>query len=153
MRVAVVAEFYPRRHDPVLGVWAHRQALAARDAGAEVSVFVLHRLIPPRRQLGALPALLRQPSRERRDGLDVRYVRFVSPPRGRSYAHWGAWAAPALSRALRRAGPFDVIHAHNAVPAGDAALRAGEGYALVVSVHGGDVLWVPSRVPSGRATV
>ena len=153
MRVAVVAEFYPRRHDPVLGVWAHRQALAARDAGAEVSVFVLHRLIPPRRQLRALPALLRQPSRERRDGLDVRYVRFVSPPRGRSYAHWGAWAAPALSRALRRAGTFDVIHAHNAVPAGDAALRAGEGYALVVSVHGGDVLWVPARVPSGAATV
>ena len=153
MRVAVVAEFYPRRHDPVLGVWAHRQALAARDAGAEVSVFVLHRLIPPRRALGALPALLRQPSRERRDGLDVRYVRYVSPPRGRSYAHWGAWAAPALSRALRREGPFDVIHAHNAVPAGDAALRAGEGYALVVSVHGGDVLWVPSRVPSGADTV
>ena len=83
----------------------------------------------------------------------MRYVRFVSPPRGRSYAHWGAWAAPALSRALRHAGPFDVIHAHNAVPAGDAALRAGGGYALVVSVHGGDVLWVPSHVPSGRATV
>jgi len=153
MRVAVVAEFYPRRHDPVLGVWAHRQALAARDAGAEVSVFVLHRLVPPRRRLDALPALARQPSRERRDGLDVRYVRYVSPPRARSYAHWGAWAAPALSRAMRRAGPFDVIHAHNAVPAGDAALRAGEGYALVVSVHGGDVLWTSSRVPSGRAAV
>ena len=153
MRVAVVAEFYPRRHDPVLGVWAHRQALAARDAGAEVSVFVLHRLVPPRRALGTLPALLRQPSHERRDGLDVRYVRFISPPRGRSYAHWGAWAAPALARALRRAGPFDVIHAHNAVPAGDAALRAGGGYALVVSVHGGDVLWTSSRVPSGRAVV
>ena len=153
MRVAVVAEFYPRSHDPVLGVWAHRQALAARDAGAQVSVFVLHRLVPPRRALGALPSLLRQPSRELRDGLDVRYVRYVSPPRGGSYAHWGAWAAPALARALRRAGPFDVIHAHNAVPAGDAALRAGGGYALVVSVHGGDVLWTSSRVPSGRAAV
>ena len=153
MRVAVVAEFYPRRHDPVLGVWAHRQALAARDAGAQVSVFVLHRLVPPRHAPGALPALLRQPPRERRDGLDVRYVRYVSPPRGRSYANWGAWAAPALSRALRRAGPFDVIHAHNAVPAGDAALRAGTGYALVVSVHGGDVLWVSSRIPGGRAAV
>jgi hypothetical protein len=34
MRVAVVAEFYPRAIDPVLGVWAHRQAVAARDAGA-----------------------------------------------------------------------------------------------------------------------
>ena len=35
-RVAVVAEFYPSERDPVLGIWAHRQALAARDAGAEV---------------------------------------------------------------------------------------------------------------------
>ena len=34
MRVVVAAEYYPRRADPVLGVWAHRQARAARDAGA-----------------------------------------------------------------------------------------------------------------------
>ena len=61
MRVAVVAEFYPRARDPVLGVWAHRQALAARDAGAEVSVFVLHRLVPPKRDISALAGLLRQP--------------------------------------------------------------------------------------------
>jgi len=57
MRVAVVAEFYPRAHDPVLGVWAHRQALAAREAGAEVSVFVLHRVVPPKRDLAAVAAL------------------------------------------------------------------------------------------------
>ena len=29
MRVLVVSEYYPRRGDPVLGIWAHRQALAA----------------------------------------------------------------------------------------------------------------------------
>ena len=127
MRVAVVAEFYPRRHDPVLGVWAHRQALAARDAGAELSVFVLHRMVPPRRELSAVVALARQPSLEHLDGLPVRYVRYLSPPRGRGYARWGAWAAPALGRALRRAGPFDLVHAHNAVPAGDAVMRCGLG--------------------------
>ena len=48
MRVCVVAEFYPRPDDPVWGVWAHRQAMAARDAGADVRVFALHRLVPPR---------------------------------------------------------------------------------------------------------
>jgi glycosyltransferase involved in cell wall biosynthesis len=153
MRVAVVAEFYPRRHDPVLGVWAHRQALAARDAGAEVSVFVLHRVVPPRRQLSAVVALARQPSLEHPDGLPVRYVRYLSTPRGRGYARWGAWAAPALGRALRRAGPFDLIHAHNAVPAGDAVMRCGLGIPLVTSVHGGDVLWTNSRVPGGAAAV
>jgi glycosyltransferase involved in cell wall biosynthesis len=77
----------------------------------------------------------------------------MSPPRARSYARWGWWAAPALRRALHQAGPFDLIHAHNAVPAGDAVLRCGIGVPLVVSIHGGDVLWTSSRVPSGRAAV
>jgi glycosyltransferase involved in cell wall biosynthesis len=153
MRVAVVAEYYPRRHDPVLGVWAHRQALAARDAGAEVSVFVLHRLVPPRRDFGQGIALARHPGRQTLDGLTVHYVRYISPPRGRAYARWGAWAAPALARALSREAPFDVVHAHNAVPAGDAVLRAKTGLPLVTSLHGGDVLWTTSRVPGGRAAV
>src|ERR1700694_970357 len=38
-----------------MGIWAHRQALAARDAGAEVRVLVLHRLIPPRSSLAGGP--------------------------------------------------------------------------------------------------
>jgi teichuronic acid biosynthesis glycosyltransferase TuaC len=149
----VVAEFYPRHHDAVLGVWAHRQALAARDAGAEVSVFVLHRLVPPKRDPAAAIALARQPRRVALDGLDVRYVRYLSPPRSRSYARWGGWAASALGRALRRERRFDVVHAHNAVPAGDAVLRTGVDLPLLVSVHGGDVLWTSSRVPGGRDAV
>lgn len=153
MRVAVVAEFYPRRDDPVLGVWAHRQAIAARDAGVEVSVFVLQRLVPPRRQLTQIVPLLRHPGRQRLDGIDVRYIRYVSPPRGRGYAGWGAWASPMIARALRREAPFEVIHAHNAVPAGDAVMRAGLDAPLVVSVHGGDVLWTSSRVRGGREAV
>ncbi|HEX4034178.1 MAG TPA: glycosyltransferase [Solirubrobacteraceae bacterium] len=153
MRVAVVAEFYPRRHDPVLGVWAHRQALAAAQAGAEVSVFVLHRVVPPRVDPRALWTLIREPRLARLDGLDVRYVRYASPPRSRAYARWGAYAAPALRRALRRSGHFDLIHAHYAVPAADAVLRAGADVPLIVSVHGGDVLWTSSRVPGGREAV
>ena len=47
MKVLIVAEYYPRAADPVLGIWAHRQAVAARDAGAEVRVLVLHRPLPP----------------------------------------------------------------------------------------------------------
>jgi len=153
MRVAVIAEFYPRHDDRVLGVWAHRQALASAAAGAEVSVFVLHRIVPPRRELGRLWALARQPSSARLDGLDVRYVRYVSPPRGRWYANWGRFAMPALRRALEQAGKFDVIHVHNAVPGGDAVLRCELELPLVVSVHGGDVLWTPTHVPGGREAV
>src|SRR5918996_4973133 len=131
MRVVVVAEYYPRASDPVLGVWAHRQALAARDAGADVRVLVLHRPVPSRAALRsrdprALAAPLRQPLRAELDGLRVDYVPFLAPPRPRSYGSWGAWAAPTLGLALRRMRrdfPFDLVHAPSAPPAGAAAPR------------------------------
>jgi teichuronic acid biosynthesis glycosyltransferase TuaC len=161
VRVAIVAEYYPRAADPVLGVWAHRQALAARDAGAEVRVLVLHRPVPPKAALrdrdpAALLAPLRQPLRSRLDGIDVRYVPFLAPPRPRTYGSWGAWAAPPLAlalRRLRRGFPFDLVHAHYAAPAGDAVRRAAPGVPLVVSVHGGDVLSVARRTPAGERAV
>ena len=54
-KVVVLAEFYPSIRDPVLGIWAHRQALAAQQAGAEVRVLALHRLVPSRSSLAAGP--------------------------------------------------------------------------------------------------
>lgn len=163
MKVAVVAEYYPRAADPVLGVWAHRQALAARAAGAEVRVLVLHRPLPPlaslRRGGGAGRALataLRQPRHAALDGIEVRYVPFLSPPRPRSYGSWGAWAAAPLAIALarlRRRFDYDLVHAHYAVPAGDAVRRGRERRPLVVSVHGGDVLATARDSEAGRRNV
>jgi glycosyltransferase involved in cell wall biosynthesis len=158
MRVLVVAEFYPRAADPVLGVWAHRQALAARDAGADVRVVVLHRPIAPSaraRELAAWREAVAQPARARLDDLDVRYLRYLSPPRGRSYASWGAWAAPALALELRRLRATfrpDVIHAHYAVPAADAVLRTRTHTPLVISEHGGDIFHT-AHLRAGRERV
>jgi teichuronic acid biosynthesis glycosyltransferase TuaC len=160
VRVAIVAEYYPRAADPVLGAWAHRQALAARDAGADVRVLVLHRPVPSKaalrsRELRALVEPLRQPLHATLDGIEVTYLPYVAPPRPRSYGRWGTWAAPSLAlalRALRRSFPFDLVHAHYAAPAGDAVRRARPGVPVVVSVHGGDVLSVVERA-GGRAAV
>lgn len=158
MKVLIVAEFYPRVADPTLGVWAHRQALAARDHGADVRVLVLHRPIAPASRFkdpSAWKPLLQQPRHEIRDGLDVRYLKFLSPPRGRSYAQWGAWAAPGLAldlRRIKRHFDYDLIHAHYAIPAADAVLRARDHAPLVVSEHGGDVFHT-AHLPAGRARV
>ena len=154
MKVVVVAEYYPRAHDPVIGFWAHRQAMAARDAGADVRVLVMFRVIPPRATAvrdapRAIATLLRQPRRATIDGIDVEYVPFVSPPRSRSYGTWGAWAAPGLALALlrlrRRGFRYDLLHAHYAVPAGDAVRRIRDRVRrptpLIVSAHGGDGLF------------
>ncbi len=161
MKVLVVAEFYPRVDDPVFGIWGHRQALAARDAGADLQVVVLHRVVPPaatpKSQMpSAALALWRHPRVRELDGLTVRYVPFFSPPRPRTYGSWGAWAAPALKRALpriRREFPYELLHAHNAVPSGDAARRADPATPLVVSVHGGDVFYTGVRSPAGERNV
>jgi teichuronic acid biosynthesis glycosyltransferase TuaC len=161
MRVLVLAEYFPRAGDPTLGIWAHRQALAAREAGAEIRVLVLHRPVPSlaalrRRDLGGIAAALRQSPVASLDGLRVDYLRYLSPPRPMSYASWGAWAAPLLRRALRRIHrefAFDLVHAHYAVPAGDALRRAGPGVPLLVSVHGGDVLGAHAGAESVRATL
>ncbi|HEV7883677.1 MAG TPA: glycosyltransferase [Solirubrobacteraceae bacterium] len=164
MRVAVVAEFYPRAADPVLGVWAHRQAVAARDAGADVRVLVLHRPLPPLAALrtgaaNAVRAAARaaaQPLHATLDGIPITYVPFLAPPRPRSYDDWGRWAAPPLAvalRALLRSFPYDVVHAHNAVPAGEAVRRARIAAPLVVSVHGGDVFHTAPRSQRGGEAV
>jgi glycosyltransferase involved in cell wall biosynthesis len=161
LKVLIVAEYYPRAADPTLGVWAHRQALAARDAGAEVRVLVLHRPLPSladarRLRLGALARAVRQPPRAVLDGIAVDYLRYLSPPRPWSYASWGAWVAPVLRGALsrvRREFPFDLVHAHYAVPAGDAVRRAAPGTPLLVSVHGGDVHGPHAGSPAVHATL
>jgi glycosyltransferase involved in cell wall biosynthesis len=89
----------------------------------------------------------------------VRYVRFVSPPRPLSYASWGRWAARPVRRALDELDgqwPVDIVHAHYAVPAGDAALRwlrRRTKLPFVVSVHGGDLFYTAARSDHGRRIV
>jgi glycosyltransferase involved in cell wall biosynthesis len=165
VRVCVVAEYYPRRRDPVLGVWAHRQALAARDAGADVQVLALERPVPPASSLSsasrltrALAGAVKQPRHDTLDGLEVEYVRFVSPPRERSYATWDRWARGPLTKALARLHadkPLDLVHAHYALPAAAAALgfTEQERLPLAVSVHGGDVLGPLVSTPQARARI
>src|SRR4051794_40225176 len=169
MRVAVVAEWYPSPADPVHGFWAHRQALAARDAGAEVRVLAMRRPIPPLGALRALPdtdpirrwagGVRSHLSAWELDGLAVIPVPFVSPPRPRSYGSWGHWMAPTLGRALdrlRAEWQFDLVHAHSIVPPGYAAARwrRRREPRLVVSAHGPDMIHVPglSRI-ARRASV
>jgi glycosyltransferase involved in cell wall biosynthesis len=165
MKVCVVAEYYPRRRDPVLGIWAHRQAVAASERGAEVRVLVLERPVPPAASLrrpwklpGAVARMARQPGRDLLDGIEVRYVRFMAGDRAKTYTTWHERAAAPLAEALaalREEWPFELIHAHYALPAGGAArpYATENGVPLVVSVHGGDVLGPLLQNDDARARV
>jgi glycosyltransferase involved in cell wall biosynthesis len=165
--VCVVAEYYPRPDDPVSGVWAHRQALATRDAGADVRVLVLDRPLPgaaalrdatagrPGRLARELKAAASRPRSTVLDGIEVEYVRYLSPSREHSYASWYRYARRPLASALSKRNPLDLVHAHYAHLAGAAALdwTAPRRMPLVVSVHGGDVLAPTLASPAARATV
>jgi glycosyltransferase involved in cell wall biosynthesis len=151
--------------DPVHGVWAHRQALAARDAGTEVRVLALRRPVPPISVLrrGELRGWLADArttlTSTTIDGLTVEAVPLIAPPRPWSYGAWGYWAAPSLSLALTqlwRRWPFEVLHAHSLVPTGFAASRwrrrAGTAPipALITSTHGPDIIHVHRRSALAR---
>jgi teichuronic acid biosynthesis glycosyltransferase TuaC len=166
VRVAVVAEYYPRSSDPAWGIWAHRQAVGVRQRGVDVRVVALDRPLPSRSDLRALPDLGPLANWARAfvdpdgatvfDGVPVRYARFFSPPRPLSYAMWGRWAARPVRRALEEGWNPDLVHAHYAVPAGDAVLRwirRGHEVPLVISVHGGDLSYTAARNARGRAVV
>ncbi len=124
-------------------------------------MLVLHRPLPPlaairARDVRAVRAALRQPSRATLDGIEISYVRYLSPPRPWSYESWGAWAAPVLAPALRRIRSsfgFELVHAHYAVPAADAVRRAAPSAPLVVSVHGHDVQGVDAGGRNVRAAL
>ena len=139
MRVAVVAEYYPRAADPVLGVWAHRQALAARDAGAEVRVLVLHRPVPSRaalraRDRGAARAAAPAAARRELDGIAVTYVPVRRPAAAahlRALGRVGGADARARAAARRRRSTSSTPTTPR--PPGDAVRRARPGVPLVVS--------------------
>jgi teichuronic acid biosynthesis glycosyltransferase TuaC len=143
-----------------------------RAEGVDVSVVALDRPLPSLNDLRALPNLgplgnwartLVDPRRRPRptalDGVPVRYARFLSPPRPLSYRSWGRWAARPVARRLdeiNREQRVDLVHAHYAVPAGDAALRwmrRRGRLPFVVSVHGGDLSYTAARTTRGRDTV
>ena len=141
-----------------MGIWGHRQALAVREAGADVRVIVLHRIVPPRSALAegvgkaastSGDARRAPPPAARRAFHHLRVLRL--PPRA-GIPGLGRMGGPRRSRwvrQLRRSFPYELIHAHNAVPAGDAVRRAGPRTPLVVSEHGADVLYTAWRGPRG----
>ena len=127
MRVAVVAEWYPSPADPVLGIWAHRQAVAARDAGADVRVLAMRRPVPPlsaaragcralREWARRVPSML-EPLGARRDPDRARAVP-RSPAAGvvRELGLVDGADAPRAGACARQS--VDVVHAHSILPPG-----------------------------------
>lgn len=148
---------YPSPRHPTAGVFVEEQVLALRrqvtvDVVSPVpwSPRVLWPLSPRWRAYG------RQPRREERAGVTVHHPRYLQPVGQWSIAFAGismALATRLLLARLARARPVDVIHVHQMLPDGLAAVLLGRalGCPVVCTLHGSDVTSVPFRDRLARA--
>ena len=142
MRVLVVSHLYPspgvERH-----LFVHEQLLALRALGVEP-----HVISPTPRA----PRILwrderhrrwgEKPAEAERDGVTAEYPRFVQPPRRVLFDRLGDFAyRSASSLPSVKAGGWDLVHAHQALPDGALAQRLAADLRIpwVVTVHGADV--------------
>jgi teichuronic acid biosynthesis glycosyltransferase TuaC len=146
VKVLLLSHMYPNLSNPISGVFVHEQAQELARQGCEIKVVspIYWSPVPIRWLKGKWEAYARIPLRTVRDGIEVCHPRYVSFPRARFFEHSG-WFYYLGSRKtieeIHREFPFDIIHAHAALPDGYGALLANRVYRkpLVVTIHGLDM--------------
>jgi len=152
VKILITSRLYPSSACPSRGTFVHNQArFLAQHCDVEVispTPFFL-----PVPGLGKWSAYGRVPRLEVRDGLSIRYPRYLSLPGRRLFGQAWRFYLGAVRRAL--AHRPELIHAHLAYPDGLAAahLARALGVPLVISVHGHDVREIPAANPRWGALV
>src|SRR5690348_13157068 len=120
MRILVLPIEFPTDSRPFAGIFILRCAQALRELGHEIEVLRIAPLAPP---IGAkwkgyasLPAI------EHVDGIAVRTIRAVIPPRRIGMEYLPAQVYGAVAREIARFRP-DVLHANFLIPSGQVAVR------------------------------
>ena len=150
MRVLVLSHMYPSSIEPVFGIFVHKQAQELVKQGCEVRVVSPVPFTPPllKKLKGRWQDYSQIPREEDFEGIKVYHPRYLSLPRNILLAYSGYLYYAGAKGDIRRiydSFPFDVIHAHVAVPDGQAAIIAGRTYGkpTVVTFHGQDVRNIP----------
>lgn len=147
MRVLILSHLYPNTTNPVYGIFVHEQVQELVRQGCEVRVVspVPWSPIPVRWLKDKWGAYARIPLRTVRDGITVYHPRYVSFPQARFFEHSGWFYYLGVRKTIERihrAFPFDIVHAHVALPDGYGALLLKKSYnkPLIVTIHGLDVM-------------
>ena len=171
LRVLTISDLFPDPSHPALGVFVAHQVRQLQRSTEQVVVVPL-RVFPHLRfwrevssARGVMQAwrswraeLAQIPARSTFHGSPLLYVRYTSPPRQLAQATWGFFAYPRLLPnlwRLHREQPFDLMHAHYAMPAGVIALlaRAWMRVPVVLSIHGADVTHAVRQGPLSKSIV
>ncbi len=146
MKVLVLSHMYPSTFNEVEGIFVHEQVKALIEKGVEVRVvspkpwspFPINRLKGKWKEYSQIPVYCEW------EGVDVFYPRYLAFPRAWLFANSGKrmyrWIVRVV-RSIYEEFPFDIIHAHVALPDGYAGtLLARElKLPLIVTIHGQDL--------------
>src|SRR5215470_17571205 len=129
-RVLTLAPFYPSQENPVQGCFIAEPLRGMRTQDVDTEVIAVQPFYRP----NVRPAA---------EGPPARWQKYFSLPGNFGLPLSGAFAAASLVRQVgekHRGKPFDLIHAHSALPCGAAALSLSEQLDIpfVVTVHGLD---------------
>jgi len=160
MKILVISHLFPSPLNDISGIFVHEQikALMSRDVDVRVISPVPLAPFPINRMDCKWRDYSRIPQNCVVDGVQTYYPRYVSFPR----AWFLATSGHRMYRGIRGPAkwmhsefPFDLIHAHVALPDGYAGLLLARelGKPLVVTIHGEDV-YINARKDGGcRAAV
>lgn len=145
MKVLVISHMYPKEYNPNYGIFVHEQVLALKKSGHELLVVSPTLYVPPLLdQLSSKwKGYKKQPQRACLDGISVYYPRVFRLPGNLGLHLAGKVYYLQLSsfiRKLRKEFPFELIHAHVALPDGQLGmlLKKDLNLPLVTSIHGQD---------------
>jgi len=160
MKVLVLSHMYPSTANEVAGIFVHEQVKTLMAKGIKVRVvspvpwapFPLSRLSRKWRAYSRIPQGCVW------DEVKVSYPRYLAFPRAWFFPTSGHRMYRGIRRTIEsiyRQFPFDLIHAHVALPDGYAgALLAQDfGKSLVITVHGQDLQQTVHRSPGCRVSL
>lgn len=143
MKVLVLSHMYPVNCNPVNGIFVHEQVKALSEAGIKVRVVSPKPWAPwPIKHLSKKwKAYSEIPEQDDIDGIPVYYPKYLTYPKGLFFASSGKHMYRGIRDTvakIHKEFPFDIIHAHVALPDGNAAsmLARDFGCPFVVTIHG-----------------
>jgi teichuronic acid biosynthesis glycosyltransferase TuaC len=146
LKILVISHMFPNTMNPVYGVFVLHQVRELINLGHEVMVIspvpwsgkMIQWAGKKWRDYGKIPYA------EKWDGVRVFYPRYPVLPQKILYRHIGRscyWGIQPLVRRIYARFPFEIIHAHTALPDGYAAglMKKEFGCPVVLTIHGQDI--------------
>jgi len=159
-RALILSHLYPCGPSDFKGNFVHRQAVALRRLGCEITVLspVPWNPLPLGRISANWARYAGMPRRDSMDGIEIHRPRYLEYPHLIAFASSGrrmARAAKAYAAREWPSFPFDLVHAHIALPGGGAgaALKARYNCPLILTIHGFDLVQTIHRGRGCRAAV